>query len=223
MTRTRTKTKTRTCDCGGQIESVTGPGRIFKYAMDVYVDVPTDTPTVMCTSCGAYHLGAESDEREQVLAPLYLTKLEEMRAQLQADTDACDAKLRIQFAMLQESRPDISKLAPALVARMEQLRVAPLTRTRALLLVAHLDAAGIRTECSDSISGCIRLDLFTDSHSVTLFVHPSEMSWPGIHVLRLAWVNSGPRLKLTHDYSGAIKSKSFFNVHTLMADLKELQ
>lgn len=172
-----------TCDCGGKVSEVRGPGRTFEYTKGVFVDVPDDTLTVMCTSCGSYHLGAESD-----------------------------AKLRIAFVKAREPRPDISKLAPELVALIESLRVAPITKTRALLLLTHLSEVGIQPECSDAISGGIRLDIRTDSRRVTWFLYPSEMPWPGVHVLRLYTTDSG-----------RIESKYFFNAHTLMADLKALQ
>lgn len=200
-----------TCDCG-EVREVRGPGRTFEYTKGVFVDVPDDTLTVMCTSCGSYHLGKESDELERVLSPLYLAKLEEMRARLEVESTACDAKLRIAFVKAREPRPDISKLAPELVALIESLRVAPITKTRALLLLTHLSEVGIQPECSDAISGGIRLDIRTDSRRVTWFLYPSEMPWPGVHVLRLYTTDSG-----------RIESKYFFNAHTLMADLKALQ
>lgn len=201
-----------TCACGGDVREVRGPGRTFEYAKGVVVDVPADTLTVMCASCGSYHLGPESDALERDLAPLYLAKLEAMRSDLEKQVTLCDARLRIQFALLQEQRPDTSRLAPELVAFIEQTRVAPLTRTRALLLLAHLDAVGIKAECSDSISGGIRLEIALDSHFVTWFVYPSEMSWPGVHVLRCASTESG-----------RLESQSFFNAHTLMRDLDTLR
>jgi len=204
--------RSTTCDCGGEVREVRGPGRTFEYIKGVFVDVPEGTLTVMCTSCGSYHLGPESNELERVLEPLYLAKLEEMRSRLEGEISACDAKLRIQFATAGEPRPDISKLALERVALIESLEVAPITKTRALLLLAHLDTVGIHPECSDSISGGVRLDIRTDSRRVTWFLYPSEMPWPGVHVLRLYTAGSG-----------RIESKWFFNAHTLMADLKALQ
>lgn len=201
-----------TCDCGGEVREVRGPGRTFEYIKGVFVDVPEGTLIPTCIVCGSYHLGVESDELERVLSPLYLAKLEEMRARLEVESTACDAKLRIAFVKAREPRPDISKLTPERVALIESLEVAPITKTRALLLLAHLDTGGIHPECSDSISGGIRLDLRTDSRYVTWFLYPSEMPWPGVHVLRLYTANSG-----------RIESKWFFNAHTLMADLKALQ
>ena len=131
---------------------------------------------------------------------------------MEVESTACDAKLRIQFAKAREPRPDVTKLTPELADLVASLQVAPIAKTRALLLLAHLNEFGIHPECSDSNSGGVRLDIRTDSRRVTWFLYPSEMPWPGVHVLRLYTADSG-----------AIKSKYFFNAHTLMADLKELQ
>ena len=63
-----------TCDCGGTVARRTGPGRKFEYVRGVFLDVPDDVPTVMCSQCGSYFLGEESDDLERALKPLYAAR-----------------------------------------------------------------------------------------------------------------------------------------------------